>query len=379
MQLQQPSFKKRKQMKTTRLILVGGFLGSGKTTLLWEAAQLIMKEGKQTALITNDQAPELVDTALLMHNKLKVAEVSGSCFCCNFTGLIAALRNVRDEANADVIIAEPVGSCTDLSATIIQPLKENMKREIQTSPLSVLADPFQLEEILNGKTAGLHPSAAYIFKKQLEESDLILISKTDLTDANSLLKLVEQTKINYPQAEVKTISSKTGEGIAEWLQLVMNSNESGKQLAAVDYDIYAEGEAVLGWLNSTTQLTGNQVNWDAFANELMSKISQEIAKENASIGHVKFMIEQGENYLIGNLTGQNHNISFRGFGGTGNQAKLTMNARVEMSPKQLENIIEKVLNDISIQSKIRLKKLTQKCIRPGRPNPTYRYRRVYKS
>ena len=147
-------------MKTTRLILVGGFLGAGKTTLLWEAASRIMNDGKRVGLITNDQASELVDTALLLRNEVKVAEVSGSCFCCNFNGLISAMKQVREEANADVIIAEPVGSCTDLSATIVQPLKENMKNELLISPLSVMADPAHLTDILNGGTAGLHPSAA---------------------------------------------------------------------------------------------------------------------------------------------------------------------------------------------------------------------------
>ena len=33
-------------MKTTRLILVGGFLGAGKTTLLWEAAQNMMQKDR---------------------------------------------------------------------------------------------------------------------------------------------------------------------------------------------------------------------------------------------------------------------------------------------------------------------------------------------
>ena len=60
-------------MKTTRLILVGGFLGAGKTTLLWEAARRITERGKRTGLITNDQASELVDTVLLSRNDVKVA------------------------------------------------------------------------------------------------------------------------------------------------------------------------------------------------------------------------------------------------------------------------------------------------------------------
>ena len=79
-------------MTTTRLILVGGFLGAGKTTLLWEAARRIAKSGKRIGLITNDQASELVDTAILSRNEVKVAEVSGSCFCCNFNGLIDSIE-----------------------------------------------------------------------------------------------------------------------------------------------------------------------------------------------------------------------------------------------------------------------------------------------
>jgi G3E family GTPase len=52
-------------MKSTRIILAGGFLGAGKTTLLWNAAQELMKQGLRVGLITNDQAPELVYSAIL--------------------------------------------------------------------------------------------------------------------------------------------------------------------------------------------------------------------------------------------------------------------------------------------------------------------------
>ena len=64
----------------TQLIIVGGFLGAGKTTLLWHTAQQLIQQGKKVALITNDQGPELVDSTLLEHQGLQVAEVNGSCF-----------------------------------------------------------------------------------------------------------------------------------------------------------------------------------------------------------------------------------------------------------------------------------------------------------
>lgn len=359
-------------MKTTRLILVGGFLGAGKTTLLWEAARRIMDNGKRVGLITNDQAPDLVDTAILLHNKVKIAEVSGSCFCCNFGGLISAMQKVRDEANADVIIAEPVGSCTDLSATIVQPLKEKMERELLVSPLSVMADSAHLTDILNSGTAGLHPSAAYIFRKQLEESDIIMISKADLINASELVLLKEKVKLNFPDADVMTVSAVTGEGIEEWLKEVMNRTDAGQRLAEVDYNTYAEGEAVLGWLNSTVEISGKSTDWDAFAHKLLQDLSQQFDNRKASVGHVKIILETGDNFLIGNLTGKGNTMNFRGLAGKSTNALLTLNARVEMSPTTLEQIVRETLN-ANAKEKFEMKIIALRCLSPGRPNPTYRF------
>ena len=362
-------------MKTTRLILVGGFLGAGKTTLLWEAARRITERGKRTGLITNDQAPELVDTVLLSRNDVKVAEVSGSCFCCNFNGLINALKNVRDEANADVIVAEPVGSCTDLSATILQPLKQNLRGELTVSPLSVLADPIRLNDILNGGTAGLHPSAAYIFRKQMEESDLILIGKSDLVSPEELILLKEKVKLHFPDSEVMVVSSLSGEGIDEWLNEVLARTDAGKRLVEVDYDVYAEGEAVLGWLNTTIELSGRETDWDTFARELMQNLSRQFDSMKASVGHVKMLIESGENYLIGNLTGRNETLNFRSSAGISSEARLTLNARVEVSPEALEEMVLKTLDTIK-GTHLRKKIVALRCLSPGRPNPTFRFEQV---
>lgn len=362
-------------MKNTRLILVGGFLGAGKTTLLWEAANRIMNNGIRVGLITNDQAPDLVDTAILSRNDVKVAEVSGSCFCCNFYGLLSAIQRVLDEANADVIIAEPVGSCTDLSATIIQPLKENLDGVILVSPLSVMADPAHLTDILNGGTAGLHPSAAYIFRKQLEESDIILISKSDLLEPGILTLLKEKVKLNFPGADVMAISATTGEGIDDWLKEVMSRSDAGQRLAEVDYDIYAEGEAVLGWLNSHIELSGEPTNWDNFARRLLQNLSHEFDSRNATVGHVKIILEAGENFLTGNLTGRSNTLNFQGSAGTSSKARLTLNARVQMSPEDLEQTVNQALDTIT-KGDLEYKIIALRSLSPGRPNPTYRYDRI---
>ena len=89
-------------MPKTKLIIVGGFLGAGKTTLLWETAKLFMDKGLKVGLITNDQAPELVDSAILKLSGLSVAEVSGSCFCCNFNGFTNAIKQLQGQAQITI-------------------------------------------------------------------------------------------------------------------------------------------------------------------------------------------------------------------------------------------------------------------------------------
>lgn len=238
-----------------------------------------------------------------------------------------------------------------------------------------MADPERLTDIMNGGTAGLHPSAAYIFRKQLEESDIILISKADLFKPADLVLLTDKVKLNFPDANVMTVSAITGEGIDEWLNAVMNNTNSGQRLAEVDYDVYAEGEAVLGWLNTTIELKGERINWDSFARNLMQDLSKQFDSMKVAVGHVKIILEAGNDFLNGNLTGLNNTLNFRGSSGTSSEARLTLNARVEMSPEELERIVRKTLY-VNAKENIKVRIIALRCLSPGRPNPTFRFDRI---
>ncbi|MDR1380225.1 MAG: cobalamin synthesis protein P47K [Tannerella sp.] len=364
-------------MKTTRIIFTGGFLGAGKTTLLWEAAGRLTKKGLRVGLITNDQAPELVDTALLSRQGLAVAEVSGSCFCCNFNGLTEAMERVNAGTEADVIMAEPVGSCTDLSATIMQPLKQDWHHRFSVAPLSVLADPARLLPILDGETAGLHGDAAYIFRKQLEESDIILVTKTDTLEAHALASLLGRVREAFPSATALPVSALSGEGMDEWLANVLERTDAGRRIAVVDYDVYARGEAVLGWLNGTVRLTAfvGTGDLDAFMNAFLTRLAERLDGRGYGVGHVKAILENGSRYVAGNLTGNVRTLSLRGSVGMGHTAKLTVNARVETSPEKLDALVREVLDETT-HGCYEMTVLAWRCLQPGRPNPTYRYAQV---
>lgn len=360
----------------TRIILVGGFLGAGKTTLLAESARKINENGRKVGLITNDQASELVDTAFLECENGTVLEVSGSCFCCNFNGFSDAITQAAIDKQCEIIIAEPVGSCTDLSATILQPLKDKFKDSLIVAPLTVVVDPERLADILYGGTSGLHGSAAYIFCKQLEEADIILINKSDLLPQDVLKALMQRTSQEWPLAHVLSISANSGEGVEEWLEEVLHRIDSGTHLAEVDYDIYAEGEAVLGWLNASFNIEGNEVDRDKLLYTLIHSLSRRFDQIEAPVGHVKLLMEADGQYVIGNLTGKSDSISIRGRIGLGNKAKLTLNARVQMSPQELERIVSEELSRVLGDIKIQFKLINSNCLSPGRPDPTYHYDNV---
>lgn len=357
----------------TRIILIGGFLGSGKTTLLWKMAKKLTDNGKKVGLITNDQASELVDTAFLSKSGGVTEEVSGSCFCCNFDGFTDAVIKMRQDYQADVIIAEPVGSCTDLSATVIQPLKDMFRDEFVIAPLHVLVDPARLKIILDGGTSGLHTSAAYIFRKQLEEADYIIINKADLLRVKELNLLKGRTEKEWPLAKVYTISGQNGDGVDNWIDEALKDNAAGTHLAEVDYETYAEGESVLGWLNAAVLLKSKTADWNEYMKLLLNHLSTQFDQMDAGVGHVKLMIESKENYIIGNLTGTRDTLRIRGMVDKQEQVKLTINARVEMQPQELENLIISALEQTCI-SDIQYEVQVLKCLQPGRPNPTYRYK-----
>ncbi len=133
-------------------IMVGGFLGAGKTTAMLRLAEHLTQRGQRVGLITNDQSQGLVDTSIVASNGYPVEEITGGCFCCRFNSLTDAADRLTRDARPDVFLAEPVGSCTDLRATVQYPLRRLYGDDYRVAPLSVLVDPMRAARML-----GLEP------------------------------------------------------------------------------------------------------------------------------------------------------------------------------------------------------------------------------
>src|SRR5438270_10418721 len=199
-------------MKTIRFVMVGGFLGAGKTTTLARLAREYMQQGRKIALVTNDQAQNLVDTNSLRAQGFAVQEVPGACFCCRFDDLVGKVGELQAGERPDVILAEPVGSCTDLVATVIQPLRDLYRGRFSVAPYAVLFKPSHGLRILRNEGAGFSPKAAYIFRKQLEEADAIVINRIDELSAAEVGELKKLLAGQFPGTPVIVVSAKNGTG-----------------------------------------------------------------------------------------------------------------------------------------------------------------------
>jgi Ni2+-binding GTPase involved in maturation of urease and hydrogenase len=357
-----------------RLILVGGFLGAGKTTLLRETARRLAARHERVGLITNDQAPELVDTAWLSTSGAGVREVAGSCFCCDFAGFQDAITSL-EETGADCVVGEPVGSCTDLSATILQPLKEHFP-QWRVAPLSVLVEPARLRGVLRETRPRLHADAAYILRLQLAEADRILLSKADTLSPDERDEMTSYLESEFPHAPVNAISAATGEGIDAWLEAVVADGAAGSRIVDVDYDRYAHGEAVLGWLNAVLSLrwTGSlEADWQGFLEGLFAALHERLKAGALEVGHIKMLLDDGRGKLIGNLTGLHEQPGLRREGSPERlSAMLTVNARVQAAPQALEAIVREAVKEAAY-GRVAATYRAMHCLSPGRPVPTYRY------
>ncbi len=365
-------------MQNVTFIFIGGFLGAGKTTLLAQTARRLTQRGKRVGLVTNDQADDLVDTGLLKRNGLAVQEVAGGCFCCRFDDLVNAAETLLDELKPDVLLGEPVGSCTDISATVLQPCKQLYGDWFRVAPFTVLADPKRLREALDPDVpASLPPNVTYIFEKQLEEADIIVLNKVDLVSDADLTELQDLVRRHLPDASLMTMFALEGRGVEEWLDRVTHADGAGSRIAEVDYDRYADGEAVLGWLNATVQLDAAEPpDWTAFCRQLLAGLQSRFAAGAAEIAHLKLLLSVRGGALSANVTSTGESPRIQGaISAPATQAALILNARVHQDPESLRRTIEDALSEAADNASPALTAdiAHLQSLSPGRPEPVHRF------
>lgn len=372
--------KQRMSSSPARYIMIGGFLGAGKTTAVARLAQQLAAQGKRVGLITNDQGRELVDTKMLRSLGFNTEEIPGGCFCCRFNSLVDAAQKLSAGTAPDVFIAEPVGSCTDLVATVTYPLRRIYGDSFTIAPLSVLVDPIRARRVFGLETGGsFSDKVVYIYKKQLEEADVVVINKSDLISAEQIAELTDVLTAEFPSAAVVAASARQGKGLQGWFGSLMDGTQQSRRTMEVDYDVYADGEALLGWLNATVNLDAPAgIDADTLLKNLAREVHQRLAEQAAEVAHFKMTLSSddalsGEVAIINLVRNDYVPELCQQLDEDVTRAQIIVNLRAEAGPDTLAAVLRDALTaTAAAQPGVNLRLDHLEHFRPGRPNPTHR-------
>jgi len=363
----------------TRVLIacVGGFLGAGKTTALVSASRELASRGLKVGVITNDQGDQLVDTKVMLSVGLATEEIVGGCFCCKFDELVKQADRILDQTRPDVILAEAVGSCTDLSATVYQPLRKYYASRFDLAPLSILVEPARIQAFCGYSDSPFPETVEYLFKKQLAEADLIVLNKSDLVDLTERQSLHKAIKATVGEIPIHEMSALTGEGVAVWVDRLLNGRAAGTRILEIDYETYARAEASLGWLNATVEITSTtSFSPQKAGKELLEKIRTRCLGENAAIAHLKILVataDGSDRIALTESRGEAQWSEGRKFAST-SEASLIVNARVCLAPERLKQVVEESVaaaaKDLRVLSSVQ----DIESFSPSPPRPTHRFK-----
>ena len=351
-----------------RIALVGGFLGAGKTTLILHAARKLMERGYRVGLVTNDQGDELVDTAQAREATIPVTEVAGGCFCCRFPDLLAGLQRLQEVASPDIVLAEPVGSCTDLIATVLRPLVQFYGEQYELAPLTVLLDSSR-------SIAAFPDDIRYLHEKQVAEAEILVYSKSDLDGKNGArIGRKGRMETNAAATPVLPVSALTGAGVDEWLDVILGQSSRNPEVLLIDYERYAQAEAALGWLNAKGQVRADAAysakEWTA---QLLAELERLCGEQQASIAHIKILVTTSVGKVKASLT-QAGSLSWdlNSAAADTRSHEFVLNARVNATPGQLEQMALQAIETAKLDPSARYYIEHFECFSPLPPRPTHR-------
>jgi hypothetical protein len=301
--------------------VVGGFLGAGKTTLILAAARLLAQRGLRPAAILNDQGGDLVDTRHAGALGIDCDQVTGGCFCCRFPDLVDAAGRLL-AFQPDVIFAEAVGSCTDIVATTLRPLRRDHQDRFRIAPLTVVLHP---------QASFGHPDLDFLYQNQVAEADLLFAR---------------------------------GESVQAWIDCLLSGDvPAGAKSLDIDYARYAEAEAALAWLNARVIAdAAPPISAPMLIGPLLDRLEPRIP-----IVHLKLFMQSDAGYLKAALTGNGQDPRVEGALDASPSARheILLNVRALTDPDSLRATVEREF--AALPARVAWQRV--ECFRPAPPVP----------
>ena len=195
----------------TKIDIISGFLGAGKTTFI----KKLLKEaiaGEKVVLIENEFGEIGIDGGFLKDSGIEIREMNSECICCSLVGDFGrSLNEVLTKYTPDRVIIEPSG---------VGKLSDVMKAVCDVAG--------EIDVVLNGSVTVVDAQKCKMYMKnfgeffnnQIESAGTIVLSRTDVADADKVAQCVEMIREKNPKAAIVTtpIDKLTGEQLLEIIE-----------------------------------------------------------------------------------------------------------------------------------------------------------------
>ena len=238
--------------------------------------------------------------------------------------------------------------------------------------ISVFTDAGLLLSLLEGNVNFISENILYIYKKQLQEADLLIINKTDLISLGELNKINEHLIKEYPGKILLYQNSFENNDIRKWIDtLYQFDNFLDRSSLDIDYDLYGDGEAQLAWFDQSLTIIASQKNAIIIAKNIIDDIYCKIDQQQLVIGHLKFFIETPDWKKKISITAMSPD-SYYLPEENASQVKLLINARIQTEPQILQKMVHETLKQIVQKHDCNINADKWSSFKPGYPKPLYR-------
>ena len=356
----------------TRMLVLGGYLGAGKTTLAVNLAKTLReRRGKSVSIIMNDQGDVLVDTEYSKDAGFDTRDIMGGCFCTNFDKFVSSARTLVNSGKPDVIIAEPIGTSTNIMSSVVAPMRSLHPDEFSVAPFTVVVDCVRALDILSVKEKKDIDTVDIIPAHQMKEAEVIVLTKTDLVSKETVSDVRKAIEGILPGIRIIETSSADLRNIDDIIDIILSDEMSTKAPLGEKNQGFAFEKAKLGWYSGTFDLIpSDDVDMYSLETELMKGVAQEYGAR--SIVHVKVLIESPESAAKMSLVQENMQVDgIYGSRYIRTKGKLVLNARVVSPPKRLEETMRRLVEDAQKRYPMELVKTGEKCFTPKPESPSH--------
>jgi hypothetical protein len=202
-----------------------------------------------------------------------------------------------------------------------------------------------------------------------------VVNKCDAIAPEIRDRLVAALETSFPKARVVCCSAKEGTGLGAWFETIDRTVPESGPAMALNYDTYAEGEALLGWLNCTVRLdAASPFDANQTLVALARDIRDRLSAQGREIAHLKMTLDAqdgtGSLSVVSVVRSDGEPDLRESLLDKVDGGSLIVNLRAEADPELLKSAVEASIS--ALNGGLRAKMEHMDRFRPARPQPIHR-------